>query len=458
MGFAERIRGGLIVSCQDSAGDAFESPECAARFAKAAMDGGACGIRANGGPDIAAVRAATGLPVIGIRKRSMKDGRILITPSLDDARELVEAGAAAVAMDCTRRGQSFGALDRIASIRRKLGVPVLADIATREEAAAAEQAGAEMVLSTMRGYTDETAAIKRFQPEFIAQLRGAVHVPVIAEEMIGRPEEAQSAARAGAWAVIVDTAITRPHEVTRGFAKAVRRAAGGSAKLYAAVDLGATNTKLVLVDGDGHVLWRSVLATPASAGREALLDHLCDVVQRCQQEAKNLARPVATAGIAVSGWADVETGRIDYAAPAISGWAGASAAESLRAATGLRVEVENDARAAVAGEAAFGAARNARNFICLTLGTGVGGGVFANGALVTGASALGSALGHIPVEPHGDPCGCGSSGCLEAYVNLAAVLRSARPEHYESARDLVEAAHQGSGGSGMRHLTEMDRT
>ncbi|MBI4893523.1 MAG: putative N-acetylmannosamine-6-phosphate 2-epimerase [Acidobacteria bacterium] len=447
MGFAERIRNGLLVSCQYSAGDAFESPESAARFAKAAQDGGACGIRANGRADIAAIAAATGLPVIGIRKRKMEDGRILITPSLEEARELAEAGAAAVALDCTRRGQSFGALARVAAIRKELGVPVLADIATMEEAVAAEQAGADMVLSTMRGYTLETAAVKQFQPEFIAQLRRAVRAPVIAEGMIASPSQAGEAMRAGAWAVIVGTAITRPHELTRGFVQCVQWAAGEKLRLFAAVDLGATNTKFGLVDGEGQVIWSSVKATPAKSGREALLDHLSDVVERCQREAQALKRVPAAAGIAVSGWADPATGRIAFATSAMPGWTGAAVAEFVGASTGLPVIVENDARAAAAGERAFGAARQVRDFVCLTLGTGVGGGVFVNGRSVTGAAALGSAIGHIVVQPDGEQCVCGSRGCLEAYVNLEAVLRSAMPEHYDSGRDLVSAANQARSGA-----------
>ena len=138
-----------------------------ARFALAAVEGGARGIRADGPEDIRAIRNAVSVPIVGIDKVRQDDGEVLITPSLEGARKLVEAGANAVALDCTARGQRFGALDRLRKIRRKtLGVPVLADIATVEEAAQATAAGADAVLSTLRGYTSDTSHVVGFEPAF----------------------------------------------------------------------------------------------------------------------------------------------------------------------------------------------------------------------------------------------------------------------------------------------------
>src|SRR5581483_11859616 len=106
------------------------------------------------------------VPIIGIRKIPQEDGRMLITPTFESARELVEAGADMVALDVTSRGKRLGAMDRLQRIRVELRVPVLADIATLDEAMAAVDAGADAVLSTMRGYTDETAHIRSFDIEF----------------------------------------------------------------------------------------------------------------------------------------------------------------------------------------------------------------------------------------------------------------------------------------------------
>ena len=128
------LRGKLIVSCQAFDGSPFRNPESIARFAQAAVEGGAAGIRANGPEDIRAIRQAVGVPTIGIWKAQQDDGQILITPTFEGAKELVDAGAGLVAIDCTVRGRKYGALDRLRRIKDGLGVPVLADIATVEEA------------------------------------------------------------------------------------------------------------------------------------------------------------------------------------------------------------------------------------------------------------------------------------------------------------------------------------
>src|ERR1700722_1143685 len=120
------LRGRLIVSCQAPAGDPFAHPDMLSLFARAAVNGGAAAIRAEGPDAVRAIKAATGVPVIGLRKRMMQDGAIMITPSNDDARDLVAAGADIVAVDCTSRGRRHGALERIQWVRSQLHVPVWA--------------------------------------------------------------------------------------------------------------------------------------------------------------------------------------------------------------------------------------------------------------------------------------------------------------------------------------------
>ena len=136
------LRGRLIVSCQAPPGDPFSEPALLALFARAAVNGGAAAIRTEGAGAVRAIKEAANVPVIGLRKRLMPDGRIMITPSTDDARELVAAGADIIAIDCSARGQKNGALERLQWIRSNLKVPVWADIATVEEAVAAARAGA----------------------------------------------------------------------------------------------------------------------------------------------------------------------------------------------------------------------------------------------------------------------------------------------------------------------------
>ena len=209
------------MSCQAREGEPFRNPDSQAAFARAAVEGGAAAIRANGEEDIRAIRAAVSVPVIGIRKIVEADGRRLITPTFESARALVEAGAEAVALDVTARGQRFGAIGRLKRIRAELKVSAFADIATLDEALGAAHAGADAVLSTMRGYTDETAGIREFDLEFISELARQCPAPVIAEGMIETPQQAASALDAGAWAVVVGSAITRPVTIARRFSAAL---------------------------------------------------------------------------------------------------------------------------------------------------------------------------------------------------------------------------------------------
>jgi glucokinase-like ROK family protein len=438
-------KGKLLVSCQASEGDAFRDADCMARFARAAVEGGAAGIRAAGALDIRAIRAAVAVPIIGIEKRPAADGRILITPTVEAARELAAAGAAVVALDCTSRGQRSGALDRLRRIRRELKVPVLADIATIEEARAAEEAGADFVLSTLRGYTDETAQRRDFDPEFIAELTGAVKVPVIAEGRIWTPEEARAAIAAGAFAVIVGTAITRPREITRRFAAVieseVRRLA--ARRYFIGIDLGGTNIKSGLVSQTGQLISHAVDPTPAREGREAMVGQLKRVTEAQLTEARRLVITPAAIGVAIAGWPDPATGEVVYGTGNLPGWTGTRLGAELRQAFDLPVAVENDANAMAVGERQFGAARGVDDFVCVTLGTGVGCGIYLGGRLRRGVYGLAGALGHLQIVRDGLPCTCGKKGCLEVYANAAALIGYAGDPRFASAEEVIAAANSG---------------
>lgn len=220
----ERFHRRLIVSCQALPGEPFRDTPSIVKFALAAVEGGAAGIRADSPADVAGIRAALDVPIIGKWNQALDDGSRLITATFDAARALVEAGADMVALDVTARGQRHGALERVARIRSELGVPVLADIATFDEALAAADAGADLVLTTMRGHTEETAHVRGFDLAFLEELVAGSPVPVIAEGRLETPELAAAALAAGAFAVVVGSAITRPHTIARRFAAALEGA------------------------------------------------------------------------------------------------------------------------------------------------------------------------------------------------------------------------------------------
>ena len=220
----EQIRGQLIVSCQALDEEPLHGPTIMAAMARAAEEGGARGIRANGGPDIAAIRRATSLPIIGLKKVVHPGYEVYLTPTFEAAAEVAEAGADMIAIDATRqtRPGPHALAELICKIRTELRRPVLADCATVEEAIAAAAAGADAVATTMAGYTRDSCEIQTFSPALVKAFVQAVKVPVIAEGHIWTPEEAAAALAAGAHAVVVGTAITRPQEITRRYTRAIQ--------------------------------------------------------------------------------------------------------------------------------------------------------------------------------------------------------------------------------------------
>lgn len=214
----EQIKGGLIVSCQAEEGSPFFAPELMARFARAAELGGAVGIRAKW-PDIPAIREACGLPIIGIDKVYLEGFDVYITPRFEDAQRIADAGAAIIALDCTPRPRPGGVTmeELVGRIRTEIGLPVMADISTLSEALAAEAAGADIVATTLSGYTAYSSRGEGPDWGLLEAVVRAVKVPVIAEGGIWTPAEARCALDLGAWAVVVGTAITRPTEITKRF-------------------------------------------------------------------------------------------------------------------------------------------------------------------------------------------------------------------------------------------------
>ncbi len=363
------------------------------------------------------------------------------------SRGPVPAGADAVALDCTRRGRESGALERVKRLRLETDAIVVADIATVPEAVQAVEAGAQIILSTMRGYTDDTGHLTVFEPEFIARLVQATGAPVIAEGRIRSPEEACAALQAGAVAVVVGTAITNPEAISRWFTDAMGKTAVETRSGHViAVDMGGTFTKSGIVTPVGELHAESVQPTPPG-GRDALLDNLKRAVRSRIADAERAGLAASAIGVATAGWVDANTGRIVYATENLPGWTGTSVAETLRSEFGLPAFIENDANAVAHAERVFGAAKAVDDFVCITLGTGVGGGCYVNGALMRGANSFANAIGHICVEPGGRACTCGQSGCLEAYANAAALVRQANDAHLQSAEEVIRAAASGHAGA-----------
>lgn len=218
------LAGRLVVSCQAYPGEPLRHPDVTARMCRAVVAGGAAAVRVQGLEDIAAARAAVDVPVIGLWKDGA-DG-VYITPSVEHALACARAGADVVAVDATRRPRPDGsAFADVVGPLHAAGVLVMADCDTREAAAVAVAAGADLVGTTLAGYTPDRERTAGPDLALLAEV-AADHpqVPVVAEGRIHRHEQAAAALRAGAHAVVVGTAITHPTSITRWFADAVAEA------------------------------------------------------------------------------------------------------------------------------------------------------------------------------------------------------------------------------------------
>ena len=216
-------KGALIVSCQARADNPLHGPIFMSAMARAATAGGAEGFRANGPEDVAAIRAISTHPIVGIQKIWDDRFPVYITPNFDAAARIAQAGADIIGIDATRRPRDGEPVDElIARIRRELRREVFADVSTLEEGRAAHAAGATYIATTLSGYTDGTAADKDQGPdlELVSRLVAAIDGPVVAEGRFDTPDRLAEAFKRGAHAVVVGTAITNPREITKKFVEA----------------------------------------------------------------------------------------------------------------------------------------------------------------------------------------------------------------------------------------------
>lgn len=182
-----------------------------------------------------------------------------------------------------------------------------------------------------------------------------------------------------------------------------------------AIDLGGTNARLALVRGR-EVLQGSSFATREAGDPQELMARLAQEVQGLAAWGSRRVLAPAGLGVASPGVIERATGVVKVS-PNLPGWHDIPLAAELARATGLPTALENDANLYALGEYLHGAGRGQRDLACLTLGTGVGGGLIVGGRLVTGALGSGGEIGHSLVELEGRLCGCGAPGCLEAYAS-----------------------------------------
>jgi N-acylglucosamine-6-phosphate 2-epimerase len=216
------LRGGLIVSCQAYPGEPLRHSETMAQMAEAVVAGGAVAVRAQGLSDISLIKARMNVPVIGLWKDG-GDG-VYITPTLRHAQAVRDAGADIIALDGTRRPRPDGLTiaETIHRLRQGKAAVIMADCGSLDDALAARDAGADVLGTTLAGYTDERPKTHGPDLDLLGQIVERIEdVPVIAEGRIHTPAQARATLDAGAHAVVVGTAITHLTTITGWFVDAI---------------------------------------------------------------------------------------------------------------------------------------------------------------------------------------------------------------------------------------------
>ncbi|MBZ5202721.1 ROK family protein [Planomicrobium chinense] len=199
------------------------------------------------------------------------------------------------------------------------------------------------------------------------------------------------------------------------------------------VDIGGTKIRMAIVGEEGELSFDETVPT-----KTPLYPYLEKQVMRILA----LHRDVDAIGIGTHGFVDPVKGKVIYATDILPGWTGTDLKEQLERATGKRVEVDNDANCAALAEAKIGAAKGKNRVVCLTLGTGLGGGIIWDGKLLSGGPHGGAAeIGHMILQPNGVLCPCGRRGCYEQYVSGTALNRRIQEAGLAiDSRELFEVA------------------
>lgn len=225
MNILDKFANGLIVSCQAEDNGPLDDPIILSALAKSAEIGGAVGIRANLPRNISKIKKEVNLPVIGIYKKKYDCSSVYITPTFDEAKEVIDSGADMIAIDGTMRERPMESLSvQIKKIRDYSNIPILADIATFEEAQNAYKLGVEAVATTLLSYTKKTRDDPAPDFSLIQDISKKISIPLFVEGNIRSPEQASKAISSGAHTVVVGTAITSISWITNQYVNAINKA------------------------------------------------------------------------------------------------------------------------------------------------------------------------------------------------------------------------------------------
>ena len=208
------------------------------------------------------------------------------------------------------------------------------------------------------------------------------------------------------------------------------------------IDVGGTNVKIALVDDKGSILYSNSVPTRAEMGYEYTVNNIKQAIRDLMSETK--VTSIEGIGFDFPGQIDYKNGIVRLA-PNIPGWVNIPIAKIIEDEFKIPIRIDNDVHCAALGELNFGAGKGCENFICMTVGTGIGSGIVINGKLVRGASNAAGELGHIKLQMHEGPlCGCGDHGCLEAFASGPSIVAMA--EEYIMGGKSTKFRELASGG------------
>ena len=220
------LKRGLIVSCQAVKGEPLYGLGIMKYMARAAVQGGAAGIRANYVSDIKDIKSEVDVPVIGIIKAEYEGSDVYITPTLKEVKELLTTGCEVIALDATTRPRPNGEKleDLVKYIRENAPqVEIMADCSDFEEAKVAHDLGFEYIGSTLRGYTPYTKGTTLPDYEFLTKLvKSFPDTKIIAEGGIWERDQLAKVCECGVYAVVIGSSITRPMDITKRFVGALK--------------------------------------------------------------------------------------------------------------------------------------------------------------------------------------------------------------------------------------------
>lgn len=191
------------------------------------------------------------------------------------------------------------------------------------------------------------------------------------------------------------------------------------------IDVGGTNVKIALVDSNGKIGYSDTIPTRAEMGYEYTVNNMKQAIRDLLTETKLSPKDIEGIGFGLPGQVDFKSGIVRLITN-IPGWVEIPLAKMIEDEFHIPTRIDNDVRCAALGELNFGAGKGCENLICITVGTGIGSGLIVNGKLVRGASNAAGEIGHIKLQMQDGPiCGCGDTGCLEAFASGPSIVAMA---------------------------------